>query len=673
MFYSLSSTHRNINLSYLINCISIATTTAPLTVFAQPFPAPSSTIVSFQQARLAPDTFRLDPSVLESIQQTAKDGTSRQLQLPLPEGGDTVFTLTDSNVLPPELAQRYPQIQSMKGTDLHGRHIRMDISDRGMRAIIFDPQGTWQIQPVPNLNRPSSSPDNYRSFRIPGLLASAPPHRTEPPRQGVPALTSPQPSQTSPINQHSREYRLAVATTSAYSQYFGGSVAASLASVVESINRVNAVFERDLGIHLRLVEDNDKLMFTDPTTDPYRSPTDDEDFDYSRKQNTRVLKELIGSENFDVGHLFEMSEGGGAINAAVCDDEGKAKASSGLTPKEDDVELLNQYFINTVTHELGHQFAADHTFNGCIRDADAAFEPGSGSTIMSYAGECFLSTQWPPTINPLHNLQNHKDTFFHAKNIEQVHAFTSAAGATCGVERINPNRPPVIATPYGDASLFIPARTPFALTGHAYSTVPNAQLTYTWEQIDLGPEQLENEALSDKIQGPIFRSYPPSLEGTRTFPKLEAILAEQRLNGEVYPATTRELNFRLTVRDNLPDLASTAYIDRKIHVMDTGQAFAVTKPTSNTTWQVGTAQSVSWLVAGTAQTPIACQTVRIELSLDGGHTYLTQPLLASTANTGQAQVTLPTLDEGSANSRIRLSCNSSVFFAVSPANFSIVQ
>ena len=179
--------------------------------------------------------------------------------------------------------------------------------------------------------------------------------------------------------------------------------------------------------------------------------------------------------------------------------------------------------------------------------------------------------------------------------------------------------------------------------------------------------------MSDKIQGPIFRSYPPSLEGTRTFPKLEAILAEQRLNGEVYPATTRELNFRLTVRDNLPDLASTAYIDRKIHVMDTGQAFAVTKPTSNTTWQVGTAQSVSWLVAGTAQTPIACQTVRIELFLDGGHTYLTQPLLASTANTGQAQVTLPTLDEGSANSRIRLSCNSSVFFAVSPANFSIVQ
>lgn len=671
MPYPSSGKRRTTNLHFIFSSITLAITiTSPL-AFAQPSPNQSSDVAGIQPAL----TFRADFSALKNPQQSAQSSTTLQLKLPLPEGGDAIFTLTDSNVMPPELAQRYPQIRSWKGADPHGRQIRLDLSDRGVRAIVFDQQGTWRIRPACPTRRVSCDPDDYLSFRA---TASAPhtiAHSTQSTSQGEPAAI-PRPSLVFPVNNHQREYRLAVATTSEYSQLFGGSVDANLASVVETINRVNAVFERDLGIHLTLAKDNDKLMFTDTTTDPYRSAEDEDededDFGYSRAQNVRVLRETIGNENFDVGHLFEVSLGGGAITG-VCDDHGKADAASGLNPEDDETELLSKTFIDTVIHELGHQFNADHTFNGCVRDSDATFEPGSGSTIMSYASECFFSTDWPPVINPLHNLQDHKDTYFHAKNIEQVRAFTSGPGAACGVERLNPNRPPVITTPYADKSVFIPAHTAFSLTGQASSAVPNAQLTYTWEQIDLGPEQSEHEALSDKAQGPIFRSYPPTLDGTRTFPKLEAVLAEQRLNGEVYPSTTRELNFRLTVRDNLPDLASTAYIDQKIHVLDTGQPFAVTQPASNATWQAGTAQAVSWNVAGTAQAPIACQTVRIDLSLDGGHTYLTQPLLASAANTGQAQVTLPALDRDSTQARIRLSCNSSVFFAVSPANFSIVQ
>lgn len=667
MPYPSSGKTRTTNLHFIFSSITLAITIASPLAFAQPSPNQSLDVVGIQQ----PLTFRADFSALKNPQQSAQSGTTLQLKLPLPEGGDAIFTLTDSNVMPPELAQRYPQIRSWKGADPHGRQIRLDLSDRGVRAIVFDQHGTWRIQPACTTDQASCDPDNYLSFRATASASHTIAHSTQSTSQGEPAGV-PRPSLVFPVNNHQREYRLAVATTSEYSQLFGGSVDASLASVVETINRVNAIYERDLGIHLTLVKDNDKLMFTDPATDPYRSAEDEEDFGYSRTQNVRVLREIIGNDNFDVGHLFEVSLGGGAITG-VCDDHRKADAASGLNPEDDDTELLSKTFIDTVIHELGHQFSADHTFNGCVRDSDATFEPGSGSTIMSYASECFLSTDWPPVINPFHNLQDHKDTYFHAKSIEQVRDFTSGAGAACGVERINPNRPPVITTPYADKSVFIPAHTAFALTGHASSAIPNAQLTYTWEQIDLGPEQPENETLSDKAQGPIFRSYPPTLDGTRTFPKLEAVLAEQRLNGEIYPSTTRELNFRLTVRDNLVDLASTAYIDQKIHVLDTGQAFAVTQPASSTTWQAGTAQAVSWNVAGTAQAPIACQTVRIDLSLDGGHTYLTQPLLASTANTGQAQVTLPALDRDSTQARIRLSCNSSVFFAVSPANFNIVQ
>lgn len=659
-----------------LRCLGLIAGMATATATALPFDiesvmsSPSTVSSDPEEKKTAYRRTRLDVS---GFRGSARGDTPKEVTLPLPEGGNTTFTLSDSGVLPPGLAERYPDILSMKGVDAYGRLLRLDASAKGLHAQVSDEAGTWRVQPA-NKAGPGSVPDGeYVSFRedTRHTRATLP---SEPLWNGLVATSKAQ-SNGRPTTSGHREYRLAVAATSDYTTHFGGTVANGLANVVETINRVNAVFERDLGIHLTLVENNDKIIFADPEKDPYMPPSDNTDLDFARNQNVGVLNQVIGNSEFDVGHLFEATSGGGAIDGSVCDADKKADASTGLISASTESPTFNQNFIITAMHELAHQFGALHSFNGCQRDSDAGYEPGSGSTIMSYAGECFRSDKWPVELNPLHNLQGIQDEYFHAKSISQVGAFLAGPGSACGLARAGQGRPPSIVDSEGKMSPFIPARTPFFLDAYAQSQHRDARLTYAWEQIDTGAEQGENEVLVDKGKGPIFRSYLPGSVGTRIFPKLEAVLGDERLDkGEVYPATTRELNFSLTVRDNLGDQASVASSTRTVQVVDTGRAFAVRHPAANATWKAGSRRAVTWDVAGTARPPIHCSSVRIDVSVDGGYSYLPRPLAASVPNSGYAFVDVPALDRDMKSSaRVRVTCNDHRFFAVSPVNFSIVN
>lgn len=622
--------------------------------------SPSTVSSGLEEKKTAYRRTRLDVSDFRS---NTHGDTPKQVTLPLPEGGSTTFTLSDSGVLPPALAARHPDILSMKGVDAYGRRLRLDTSAKGLRAIVFDEAGTWRVQPANAPGFGSVTDGEYVSFRENVRQAST--------------QSSSEPmwdSNGPPTSSGFREYRLAVAATSAYTKHFSGTVGDGLASVAETINRVNAVFERDLGIHLTLVENSDMIIFTDPAKDPYRPPAGDTDFDFARKQNAKVLDQVIGKGEFDVGHLFESSNGGGAIDGSVCDAEKKADASTGLISPSTELPAFNESFIITVMHELAHQFGALHTFNGCQRDSDSGVEPGSGSTIMSYAGECFRADKWPVELSPLHNLQDLQDEYFHAKSISQVRAFVAGPGSACGVARAQRGQPLSIVNSQGAMSAFIPARTPFVLDAYAQSGNRHARLTYAWEQVDLGPEQSEDEALIDTGKGPIFRSYPPTAAGTRVFPKLEAVLGDEPLSkGEVYPATTRELNFSLAVRDNVGDKASVSSSPRTVRVVDTGQAFAIRYPSASTSWKAGSRRVVSWNVAGTARSPILCRSVRIDLSPDGGYSYLSKPLAASVPNSGYAYIDVPVLGRDLLSARVRVTCNGHLFFAVSPGNFKVVK
>jgi len=190
--------------------------------------------------------------------------------------------------------------------------------------------------------------------------------------------------------------------------------------------------------------------------------------------------------------------------------------------------------------------------------------------------------------------------------------------------------------------------------------------------MDLGPVQPIKTPLRDDGLGPIFRSYLPNSSGERIFPRLEAVLGKETLGlGEVYPATTRKLNFRLTVRDNLQEQATTASADMLINVLNTSFAFSVGPVQSP--WKMGEKSWVNWNVAGTNHDPIACKTVRIDLSLDGGYTFLPKSLASKVPNQGSFAIVVPRLAKPTDYARVRVSCNENLFFALSAKNFSIIK
>jgi hypothetical protein len=612
-----------------------------------------------------------------------RQGRSNNLALPLPEGGVTYFTLSESDVLPAALASRYPQLKSYKGVDEHGRHVRLDITPYGLQAMVYgDDAGIWMVQPAQQLSgkavRANDRGDIYWSFRRTALPASAPFNekafakdvlggKATHMRRG--ALSSSRPGARAG-GAVLYDYRLAMAATSSYTKNFGGTVADGLAAIATMVNRLNEIYENDLGVHFSLIADADKIVYTTAGDDPYAGldPGDDG----INETNVTNLAQVIGNANFDVGHVVSGDGAGGMAEiGSTCQDDSKAYGSTGRSNPVGDA-----FVVDYVAHELGHSFGSYHTHNARLSTLpDKAVEPGEGSSIMGYAG----------VIGGVFSYQAHSDAYFNISSIASIQDWMAGAGGACAKRSLNLSAAPWIAPesllpPDAFSSLSgrkrytIPARTPFALK--AAVTATNASnLTYTWEQLDVGPEQTGK--LKDDGHGPIFRSVKPHAGIEQTFPSLAAVLGHEPLgNGQVYPATTRQLSFHITVRDNAlrssvantgPNTASGSFY---LNVLDTGGAFAVTAPRTSVTWKSGSEQTVTWNVARTDKAPIACPKVDVALSLDGGYTYGAAALLRAVPNTGSARIKLPA-NTASSKARVRVSCSNNVFFAVSPVNLNI--
>ncbi len=616
-----------------------------------------------------------------------RSGQGNRLALPLPEGGVTYFTLSESDVLPPALAKRYPTLKSYKGVDDKGRRARVDITPQGLQAAVYgDNDGMWLVQPAGQLSGQASkaadSGDVYWSFRRAALPGSAPFNEEKFDKNllngsrvrknsGKEASGSATGARAGGSVMY--DYRLAMAATSTYTKRFGGTVVDGLAAVATMVNRINEIYENDLGVHLTLIDSEDKIIYTDTKSDPYAglAPGDDP----INNKNVKNLAKVIGNKNFDVGHVVAGDGVGGMASiASTCQDATKAAGSTGrLDPVGD------AFAVDFVAHELGHSFGSYHSFNGNRSTPEEdAVEPGEGSTIMGYAG---VYREGYPDFS----YQLHTDPYFNSSSIGMIQDWISSAGGSCATRTLNKSGAPWLdakslvppdAFTAGRAHYTIPARTPFTLKVTAAKGSKASGLTYTWEQFDFGPQQFG--ALKDDGQGPIFRSVKPHAEDEQTFPHLAAVLGDEPLgNGEVYPATNRKLSFRVTVRDNVAMARSlgvgpnTASGNMYLNVVDTGGAFAVTAPRATVKWAAGSGQTVGWNVAQTDAAPIACANVKLDLSLDGGYSYLPNPLLASTPNNGKAKVTLPAVASNKA--RIRVSCTNNVFFAVTPTTFTIVK
>ena len=581
------------------------------------------------------------------------------LNLPQADGTMRAFRIWESPVMAPELAAKYPGIRTYAGNaaDGSGIAVRLGTGYKGFYAFMFAPDGS--IQSV----RPYAEGQNtyYMAYRVSDLPRdfgdNAATCGTN--DQGNPL----EPAKNAVIDRGNaqvqlKKYRAAISAQGEYSVFHGGTRPLVMNAIVEAVNFITGIQERDFSMRLELIPNNDTLIYLDPATDPFSGPyvTD------WMQQNPAATNPLVGVNSYDIGHVFcrvinpsGLYVAGQASLGGVCSQLLKARAGSSLPSP-----VGEQYYL-IIVHEMGHQVSATHTFSNCPPSDDAtepttAYEPGSGSTIMSYAGTC----------SP-YNVQNNSDGYFHIASIVQARNFiTQGNGSTCGTNIDMDNTIPEASISIPN-NLVIPIGTPFQLTGSA-SDADGDALTYCWEEYDLGTQSPLGDPQGNS---PAFRSFEPSTSPSRIFPRLQLVLANGSSVNEVLPDTTRSFTFRMTVRDNHPGAGGVDWKEIKFKSTYLAGPFRVSYPNSNTvTWNVGEYQTVTWDVANTDKAPVNCRWVNILLSTNAGNSF--PIVLASVVpNIGRCCIKVP--DNVSSGARIRIEAAENIFFDVSNSNFKILQ
>jgi hypothetical protein len=585
------------------------------------------------------------------------------ISLPLPNGNIEKFRVVESPIMEPGLAAQFPNIKtySVKGIDDAYANGKIDWTPEfGFHGMVRSVHGDFFIDQYclentkdyisyytsdfikdPSQKIPEASlitdNDEKKSFSEPGAKINA-----------MPPATC--------VGTQLRRYRLAVACTGEYAVAATGSttptVAQTLAKIVTSVNRVNGVYETEVAVRLILVATQTNVIFTVAATDPFAG---NNNAGTLINESQSVITANIGSPNYDVGHTFSTGGGGLAGLGVVCNNSQKARGITGSPSPVGD-----PYDIDYVAHEIGHQFAGNHTFNSTVsscgggnRNGSTAVEPGSGITIMAYAGICGSQDLAPNSI-----------AYFHAISYDEIVNFTNLNGGnSCPVTTTTGNNPPVVT---GSGNYVVPKSTPFVLTGSA-TDIDGDALTYSWEETSLGTAGNWNSGNKN-----FFMSYTPTPNPSRLFPKQSVVLSGNYTGtkGEYVPATAQTIQFRLTARDNKMGGGGVCYSINTITVSGTAGPLSVTYPdATGIVWGSSTPQTITWAVNGTNAAPVSCDSVKILISYNGGITYST--LLGSTPNDGTELITAPTVTASILTCRIKVESKGNIFYDVSNNNFEI--
>lgn len=549
------------------------------------------------------------------------------------------FRIFEAPVLHPDLAARYPNIKSYagQGIDDPAAVIRFSVSPLGLQSMRLS--GTNEavfIEPVTNdrttytVYQRADRSVSFSNFEC-EVIADV--------STGI--ESSGLASRPNADDGTLRTYRLAVSTTGEYTAFHGGTKAGALAAINTTMTRVNGVFENDFNVTMVLIANTDDVIYTNGGSDPYTNGG-------FNNQLQSTLTSTIGEANYDIGHLFARADNNGNAGCIGCVCVNGQKGS-GWTSRNDPVG--DPFDIDFVAHEMGHQFGANHTFSIRNEGTNAHFEPGSGTTIMGYAG-----------ITGATDVQSNSDPFFHWFSIQQVTNYVK--GTSCQTDTATGNAVP---TTNAGADYTIPKGTPFVLTGSA-TDADGDSLTYCWEQADENNASTTYPSVT-ATTGVAFRSYNPSASPSRYFPRLSTIkTGGTSWQWEAVPNVARTLNFRLTVRDNRAGGATNNSDDMVVTVNGTAGPFVVNAPNSAVTWNAGTTQTVTWNVAGTTGNGVNAANVDILLSTDGGDTYPIS-LASNVANDGSHDIVVPN-NQGSQN-RIMVKGSNHIFFDISNANFTI--
>lgn len=592
------------------------------------------------------ERYTFSPGLFAKALHRVSTSTSVVLYFPDGKGDIQPYQVRERPVLSPELSAKYPGIRSFSGRNLKNpkERIRFSLSHKGIQAMMPRANGGGTTF----MERIAGTESRYVVYeRDPELEVD----------QDFICLTAaalekgPSASTRKLVDdQLLRSYRIAVSASGEYTQFHGGSIPDALAAINATLTRVNEVYETDLGITLELVANTDQVIFTDPATDPYGANLN------SEVQNT--LTATIGEANYDLGHLFHQDNdsGNAGFIGSVCKDNQKGSAfSSALNPQGD------FYDLDFVAHEIGHQFGANHTWSFESEGTGVQAEPGSGSTIMGYAG-----------IVEGDNVQANGDDYFHYFSIFQISNYVQSI--SCGTLQPIANNPPQV-TPTGN--FVIPRGTAFVLTANATDPDPADVLTYGWEQVDDGVVTAATFGPTNAA-GANFRSLKPGSSPSRYFPALEEVVQGNLTETnptlgsawETVSEVERDLNFALTVRDNAQGGGQVASDLVNVRVLNSAGPFAVSSQNSAETYMAGSVQTVSWNVAGTDIGAVNAQQVDIFLSTDGGLTFPHQ-LADATPNDGTQEVLLPGV--ATANARIMVKADANIFFALNASDFTIEE